>query len=233
MSYYFVIVGTRDNPLYTADLASKPAASSGPSSFFSSSSSSASSASQSTAQTSAASDEASSSANGGSGGIFGFGGSLGLGALAGGLSSRGGGTTGGSQTSARPSSSSATAAGHDASGQKGIGFGRYNDKHVLQMIAHSSLDVVEDKQFANGAMYMKSMDRINEWTTSAFLVPGNIKFLILHEHKHDDGIRNFFLDVWELWTKWIQNPFNDVNAPIPSQGNSFDAKVKASARKHL
>lgn len=108
--------------------------------------------------------------------------------------------------------------------------------------------------------YMKSMDRINEWTTSAFLVPGStyllppplscpfsplkphlalaltrvdIKFLILHEHKHDDGIRNFFLDVWELWTKWIQNPFNDVNAPIPSQGNSFDAKVKASARKHL
>lgn len=35
---------------------------------------------------------------------------------------------------------------------KGLGFGRYNDKHVLQMIAHSSLDVVEDKQFANGLM---------------------------------------------------------------------------------
>lgn len=29
----------------------------------------------------------------------------------------------------------------------------------------------------------------------------DIKFLILHEHKHDDGIRNFFLDVWELWVK--------------------------------
>lgn len=29
----------------------------------------------------------------------------------------------------------------------------------------------------------------------------DVKFLILHEHKHDDGIRNFFLDIWELWVK--------------------------------
>jgi hypothetical protein len=35
---------------------------------------------------------------------------------------------------------------------KGLGFGRYNDKHVLQMIAHSSLDVVEDKQFTSNLM---------------------------------------------------------------------------------
>ncbi|PWN36003.1 Sedlin [Meira miltonrushii] len=137
MSYYFCIVGTRDNPIYQADLASKPA-----------------------------------------------------------------------------------------------GFGRYNDKHVLQMIAHSSLDVVEDKQFSNNnAMYLKAVDRMNEWTTSAFIAPGNIKFLILHEHKLDDGIRNFFFDVWELFVKVMMNPFHDLNQPI--QSASFDAKVRASARKHL
>lgn len=33
------------------------------------------------------------------------------------------------------------------------------------------------------------------------LVLADIKMLILHEHRHDDGIRNFFLDVWELLVK--------------------------------
>ncbi|CAO1620278.1 unnamed protein product [Parajaminaea phylloscopi] len=223
MSYYFVIVGTRDNPLYTADLASKPSASSGPASFFSSSSSSASAAASTptTPYSAGGASDSAPSSGGGVGSIFGFAGALD--ALAGGLSSRGSGAMG--------SRASTAATSQDANDGKGIGFGRYNDKHVLQMIAHSSLDVVEDKQFANGLMYMKAVDRINEWTTSAFLVPGNVKFLILHEHRHDDGIRNFFLDIWELWVKMIQNPFHDLNAPLKSP--AFDAKVKASARKHL
>ncbi|PWN22709.1 Sedlin [Microstroma glucosiphilum] len=227
MSYYFVIVGTRDNPLYTADLASKPSTSSGAASFFSSSSSS--SSNQQSSLNSASQDDsiAGGASQASSGGLFGFGGALG--ALAGGLSS----SSASSRTTGGGSGSAAGASGGGAGSEegKGIGFGRYNDKHVLQMIAHSSLDVVEDKQFTNGLMYMKAVDRINEWTTSAFLVPGNVKFLILHEHKHDDGIRNFFLDIWELWVKIVQNPFHDLNAPIISQ--SFDTKVKASARKHL
>lgn len=178
MSYFFVIVGTRDNPLYTADLASKPSTSSGPASFFSSSSSSSTNSSAVQAASGAGHDEQGQpGSSSGGGGIFGFGGSLGLGALAGGLSSRASGSSG----TAQQTSSSAAGEG------TGIGFGRYNDRHVLQMIAHSSLDVVEDRQFApqwaggggggasGGAapMYMKSVDRINEWTTSAFLVPGS------------------------------------------------------------
>ncbi|KAK0566619.1 TRAPP subunit [Tilletia horrida] len=147
MSYYFCIVGTRDNPVYEAELAPKP------------------------------------------------------------------------------SGNTSLAEG------RGLGFGRYNDRHVLQMIAHSALDVVEDVQFSNGAMYLKAVDRINEWTTSTFLLPNNVKFMILHEHKHDDGIRNFFLDVWESYVKLSINPFHDLNAPIRSA--SFDNRVRQSARKHL
>ncbi|PWN90283.1 Sedlin [Acaromyces ingoldii] len=258
MSYYFCIVGTRDNPLYQADLASKPAGSSGPASFFSSSSSSSSSSSTS-GSAGAGANQVSAGGSGGNGsdrrsvdsvasagpgagagtggsagggtsttgGVFGFGNALG--ALAGGLGSGSSARTGpfGGQASG---GGGASAPGSGGEG-KGLGFGRYNDKHVLQMIAHSSLDVVEDKQFVNGAMYLKAVDRINEWTTSAFLAPGNIKLLILHEHKHDDGIRNFFYDVWELVVKTMMNPFHDANAPIDSP--TFDAKVRASARKHL
>lgn len=71
----------------------------------------------------------------GGGGVFGFG--TALGALAGGLT--------------RSSYTGSTANTSTGEG-KGLGFGRYNDKDVLQMIAHSSLDVVEDRQFVNGAM---------------------------------------------------------------------------------
>lgn len=151
MSYYFCIVGTRDNPIYQADLASKPIASSGPSSFFSSTSSSATSPTTSSATPSGSSvyDQRGSSdgtqssqgtlggsnSAGSGGGVFGFG--TALGALAGGLT-----------RNSYTGSAASTATGEG----KGLGFGRYNDKDVLQMIAHSSLDVIEDRQFVNGAM---------------------------------------------------------------------------------
>lgn len=160
-----MIVGTRDNPLYTADLASKPT-SSGPASLFSSSSNSSTSSNTPNNR----SLDSPTTPSSGSGGLFGFGGALG--ALAGGLSSSSGGGAGSNQRNLSAASGTPNNSAGQAEG-KGIGFGRYNDKHVLQMIAHSSLDVVEDKQFANGAMYMKAIDRINEWTTSAFLVPGS------------------------------------------------------------
>ncbi|WFC95934.1 TRAPP subunit [Malassezia brasiliensis] len=57
------------------------------------------------------------------------------------------------------------------------------------------------------------------------------KFIILHEHKHEDGIRNFLMDVWELWVKITMNPFQDLNDPIRSP--AFDARLRAAARKHL
>ncbi|KDN38145.1 Sedlin [Tilletiaria anomala UBC 951] len=273
MSYYFCIVGTRDNPLYEADLAARSTASLGPSSFFSSSSStgpssagpgsgfslrstspapsassfvssnpssssvsagtggadgasrsSLESASTAPTDTNSAATSSGAAQSSSSGSVFGFG--IALGALAGGLS----GLAGASSLSARGGGAAGSGGGLTGQG-RGLGFGRYNDKDVLQMVALSSLDAIEDMQFFNGAMYMKSVDRINEWTTSAFLVPGNVKFLILHEHKHEDGIRNFFIDVWELWVKITMNPFRDINDPIRSA--TFDQKVRASARRYL
>lgn len=47
------------------------------------------------------------------------------------------------------------------------------ERHMLQMIAHGSLDVIEDRQFVTNTMYLKSIDRINDWSVSAFLVPGS------------------------------------------------------------
>lgn len=33
-----------------------------------------------------------------------------------------------------------------------------------------------------------------------------VKFILLHEGRNDDGIRNFFLDVFEAWTKVRPRP---------------------------
>ena len=38
------------------------------------------------------------------------------------------------------------------------------------------------------------------WLTPALPIP-SVKFILLHEGRNDDGIRNFFLDVFEAWTK--------------------------------
>jgi hypothetical protein len=72
---------------------------------------------------------------------------------------------------------------------------------------------------------LKSVDKFNEWTISAFITPGSeiyisppaysrsvnlartdMKFILLHEAKNDDGIRAFFNDVWELYVKVSRVP---------------------------
>ena len=68
--------------------------------------------------------------------------------------------------------------------------------------------------------YLKAVDKFNEWTVSAFVTPGSkwpcpcmgiavldpcavldVKFVLLHEGKNDDGIRSFFVELWELYLK--------------------------------
>jgi hypothetical protein len=75
-----------------------------------------------------------------------------------------------------------------------------------------------------------------------------MKFVLLHEGKNDDGIRQFFMDVWELYvkvrtdnnergdllickTKTMLNPFHTAHTRIRS--SVFDSRVRGSARKYL
>lgn len=41
--------------------------------------------------------------------------------------------------------------------------------------------------------------RDSDHSCTACMYP--VKFILLHEGRNDDGIRNFFLDVFEAWTK--------------------------------
>ncbi|TXT04970.1 hypothetical protein VHUM_03790 [Vanrija humicola] len=104
------------------------------------------------------------------------------------------------------------------------------EKHLLQMIAHASLDAVEEVSEGTASLYLKAVDRHNEWTVSAFIA-GNVKFILLHDTKNDDGIRLFFGEVWELYVKASLSPFQTVNTPI--RNPAFDTKVRASAKRYL
>ncbi|KIM68742.1 hypothetical protein SCLCIDRAFT_104558 [Scleroderma citrinum Foug A] len=125
--------------------------------------------------------------------------------------------------------SSATQSHHVQGG--GVKMGGGQDRHVIQMIANASLDSIEEVMRRENAMYLKSVDKFNEWTVSAFITPGNMKFILLHEGKNDEGIRLFFQEVWELYLKTMLNPFHTAHTLIRS--GVFDARVRASARKHL
>jgi len=61
-----------------------------------------------------------------------------------------------------------------------------------------------------------------------FLLIQDIKLMLLHETRNDDGIRAFFNDVWECYVKTLLNPFYAVDKPIKS--SVFESKVRAIAK---
>ncbi|CAG8533795.1 10934_t:CDS:2 [Paraglomus occultum] len=108
---------------------------------------------------------------------------------------------------------------------------RDEHKHLNQFIVHSALDVVEELQWKSNAMYLKSIDKFNEWLISAYVTAGNIKLMLLHETKNEEGIRTFFNECHELYIKMLLNPFYEVNSPITS--SAFDTRVRFVAKKYL
>ncbi|KAI9342791.1 Sedlin [Zopfochytrium polystomum] len=105
------------------------------------------------------------------------------------------------------------------------------NKHINQFVVHSALDIVEEAMWGTNNMYLKVVDRFNEWFVSAYITASGAKLMLLHDIQNSDGIRAFFLEVHEAYIKHQMNPFATINGAITSP--AFDAKVKNAARKHL
>ena len=45
------------------------------------------------------------------------------------------------------------------------------------------------------------VDKFNNMSVTAFVTPGNARFLLLHEGRSDDSIRAFFTEVYELYLR--------------------------------
>ncbi|ODQ67011.1 Sedlin [Nadsonia fulvescens var. elongata DSM 6958] len=104
-------------------------------------------------------------------------------------------------------------------------------KELNPFIVHAALDIVEDVQWTTNTMYLKVVDNFYNYMISAFVTAGNIKFLLLHETKVEDSIRQFFVDIYDQYIKTVLNPFYAVNQTISSP--VFDQKIRNLAKKYL
>jgi hypothetical protein len=102
--------------------------------------------------------------------------------------------------------------------------------HLNQFIIHAALDIVDEEAPLSPNMYLKTIDKFNDLYVSAYVTAANIRLMLVHDTKNDDGIKNFFIEVHENIVKAMMNPLFDVFRSFPA---AFDAKVKQSARRFL
>ncbi|KAJ7556686.1 hypothetical protein O6H91_05G093700 [Diphasiastrum complanatum] len=103
--------------------------------------------------------------------------------------------------------------------------------HQHQFILHAALDIVEDLAWTTNTMYLKSVDRFNDLVVSVYITAGRTRLMLLHDSRSDDGIKNFFQDVHELYMKVLLNPLYVPGSRITSP--YFDTRVRALARKYF
>jgi hypothetical protein len=78
------------------------------------------------------------------------------------------------------------------------------------LIAYAALDIVESTEWSTNNMYMKTVDKFNEYNINCMITPGSIfyflilfgmRFIFIHEGKSEDAIRNFFHESYEYYVK--------------------------------
>lgn len=79
--------------------------------------------------------------------------------------------------------------------------------------------------------YLKVVDRYGEWLVSAFIASSGDRFLLLHDVRNEDGIRQFFTEAHELWTRFSLNPFYRSGELVDS--GPFEVKVRLIGKRYL
>lgn len=83
----------------------------------------------------------------------------------------------------------------------------------------------------NSTRFLRVVDRFNSSMVSAYVTPGGVCMLLLHEGRSEDGVRGFMTEVHELYVKHMLNPFAHFDSPICSP--QFDSHVRMASRRFL
>lgn len=112
-----------------------------------------------------------------------------------------------------------------------IGAGNDELSYLHQFILHSSLDMLQSTMWTNSSTFLRVIDRFNALQISAYVTPGGMTLLLLHNGKPEDAVRAFFTEAHDTYAKHMLNPFSTYDAPIISP--HFDLNIRQLARKHL
>ncbi|KRZ08624.1 Translationally-controlled tumor -like protein, partial [Trichinella zimbabwensis] len=102
---------------------------------------------------------------------------------------------------------------------------------LKQLIAHASLDIVDEAAAEQSHMMIKQVEKYNEWNISAFVTSSGVRFLMLHTAKNDEGIKNFFIEIYEMYIKLAMNPFHRIGEKIESP--AFHKRAQLYGKKYL
>lgn len=105
------------------------------------------------------------------------------------------------------------------------------DHSMHEFIVHAALDMVDSVIWSNNSYYLKVVDRYGDWLVSAYLASTGDRFMLLHDVRNEEAIRQFFLEAHDLYTKYTLNPFYQQRSAIDS--GPFEVKIRLAARKHL
>ncbi len=115
--------------------------------------------------------------------------------------------------------------------QAGAGGGNDDAAHLHQFVLHAALDAVAEHVWASQQCYLRVVDGFRDLLVSADVTMGKSVLLLLHEGRNEEGIRQFFTEVHEAYLRAMMNPLRKDGDAI--QGAAFDARVRASAKRHL
>eukprot|EP01147_Barroeca_monosierra_P003820 gene3820-6330_t len=102
-------------------------------------------------------------------------------------------------------------------------------RDLLQFIAHSALDAIDELMWKSKEMYLKTVDNFNEWLVSGYVTPSKARFILVHDGRNDDIIKSFFQDVHDLYGKALANPLHNPHQTIRSK--RFDERMDILLRR--
>eukprot|EP00127_Corallochytrium_limacisporum_P000836 Clim_evm12s26 gene=Clim_evmTU12s26 len=109
--------------------------------------------------------------------------------------------------------------------------GRDDKRPLHQFILYSALDPLEMEMWRTPYLYLKQVDSFNDMLCSAFLTGSGMKFLLLHDFRSEENVRQFFVETYEAFVRFMLSPFYVFNTPIKNR--KFEGKVFENAQRYL